>query len=195
MYIIGPDLLNVLLLKPSGSKFFHFLKFDHVIELIYMCTRFVTNGSFVAQCGSHLRLHCAIWVQNHYCFQAEAFSNLLSGVQVLREWLFFLFCFFLPATQVYFMIKLVRATKHQVGLAYSLHVWNYNHLHTNMILPILCILVDEFLEITCNVMNEFQHWDILQISVIMLSLFIVYLDVNRCFEVYSSLFGYCSQAA
>ena len=60
------------------------------------------------------------------------------------------------------------------------------------ILPILCILVDEFLEFTCNVMNEFQHWDILQINAIMLSLFIVYLAVNRCFEVYSSLFGYQS---
>ena len=60
------------------------------------------------------------------------------------------------------------------------------------ILPILCMLVDEFPEVSCNVMNEFQHWDILQINVIMSSLFTVYLDVNRCFEAYSSLFGYQS---
>ena len=33
--LIRPDLLNVLLLEPGRSKFFHFQKFDHVIELIY----------------------------------------------------------------------------------------------------------------------------------------------------------------
>ena len=52
--------------------------------------------------------------------QEEAFGNLLStladrGGQVLGEsgWScdFFLFCF-LPATQVYFVIKLAQATKH-----------------------------------------------------------------------------------
>ena len=62
------DLLNVLLLEPGGSKFFHFLKkikFDHVIELVYTRTRFVTNGLFVGQRGSRFRLHCAIQVQNH----------------------------------------------------------------------------------------------------------------------------------
>ena len=63
-----PDLLNVLLLRPGWSKFFHFqkkLKFDHMIELIYTHMRFVTNGSFVAQRGSRFKLHCAIQVQNH----------------------------------------------------------------------------------------------------------------------------------
>ena len=63
--VLRPDLLNVLLLEPGGSKFFHFRKFDHVIHLIYTRTRFVTNGSFVAQRGSRFRLHCAIRVQNH----------------------------------------------------------------------------------------------------------------------------------
>ena len=64
------DLLNVLLLEPGRSKFFHFRKkkqqLNHVIELIYMHTRlnFVTNGLFIAQRGSRFRLHCAIWVQN-----------------------------------------------------------------------------------------------------------------------------------
>ena len=58
------DLLNVLLLEPGGSTFLK-KKNDHVIELIYMRTRFVTNGSFVAQRGSCFRLHCAIRVQNH----------------------------------------------------------------------------------------------------------------------------------
>ena len=55
-----PDLLNVLLLELGGSKFFHFQKkkkkIDHVIELIYTRTRFVTNGSLVAQRESCFRL-------------------------------------------------------------------------------------------------------------------------------------------
>ena len=38
MLSIRPDLLKVLLLEPSGSKFFHFQKFDHVIELMHMRT-------------------------------------------------------------------------------------------------------------------------------------------------------------
>ena len=49
---VRPDLLNVLLLEPGGSKFFHFrkkIKFDHVIELIYMRTR-LRHRRFV--CGS-----------------------------------------------------------------------------------------------------------------------------------------------
>ena len=67
---LRPDLLNVLLLEPSGSKFFHVRKktkqtFVHVIVLIYTRMGFVTNGSFVAQRGSRFRLHCATRVQNH----------------------------------------------------------------------------------------------------------------------------------
>ena len=50
------------------------------------------------------------------CSQEEAFSNLLSRLEEdkFSESVFFFF-FFLPATQVYFVIKLARATKHQVG--------------------------------------------------------------------------------
>ena len=33
--VIRPDLLNVLLLKPGGSKSSQKIKFDHVIELIH----------------------------------------------------------------------------------------------------------------------------------------------------------------
>ena len=58
------------------------------------------------------------------CSQEEAFGNLLSrladrGSQVLGElgWSCDFFFFFLPATRVYFVIKLARATKHYVGLA------------------------------------------------------------------------------
>ena len=47
------------------------------------------------------------------CSQEEAFSNLLSRLEEdkLSQ------SDFLPATRVYFVIKLARATKHQVGLA------------------------------------------------------------------------------
>ena len=48
------------------------------------------------------------------CSQEEAFSNLLSR---LEEDTFPESDFFFPATQVYFVIKLAQATKHQVGLA------------------------------------------------------------------------------
>ena len=46
--------------------------------------------------------------------QEEAFSNLFSRLEKdkFSESAFF----FLPATRVYFVIKLVQATKHQVGL-------------------------------------------------------------------------------
>ena len=53
------------------------------------------------------------------CSQEETFGNLLSRLEEdkFSENDFFLFFFFLPATQVYFVIKLARATKYQVGLA------------------------------------------------------------------------------
>ena len=49
------------------------------------------------------------------CSQEETFGNLLSRLSSQRVGK----CgfFFLPATQVYFVIKLAQATKHQVGLA------------------------------------------------------------------------------
>ena len=47
-------------------------------------------------------------------FSESDFIVKIRGGQILREWLFF---FFLLATRVYFVIKLARATKHQVGLA------------------------------------------------------------------------------
>ena len=50
------------------------------------------------------------------CSQEEAFSNLLSGLEE-DKFSESDFIFFLPATQVYFVITLARATKHQVGLA------------------------------------------------------------------------------
>ena len=63
---VRPDLLNVLLLEPGGSKIFLFskknMKFDHVIELIYMLTRLHTYGLFVAQRESCFRLHCTVQV-------------------------------------------------------------------------------------------------------------------------------------
>ena len=36
--IVRPDLLSVLLLEPGRSKFFHFRKIDHVMELMHTCT-------------------------------------------------------------------------------------------------------------------------------------------------------------
>ena len=56
------------------------------------------------------------------CSQEEAFGNLLSRLadrrsQVLGKSGWSCDFFFLPATQVYFVIKLALATKHYVGLA------------------------------------------------------------------------------
>ena len=46
---MSPDLLNFLLLEPGRSTFLKKKKIDHVVELVYMRTRFVTNGLCVAQ--------------------------------------------------------------------------------------------------------------------------------------------------
>ena len=35
---IRPDILNLLLLEPGGSKYFRFQKFDLVSELMHVCT-------------------------------------------------------------------------------------------------------------------------------------------------------------
>ena len=58
--MVRPDLLNVLLLEPGGTKKYIF--FDHVIELILTRT-------FVAQRGSRFRLHRA------NCSREETFSE------------------------------------------------------------------------------------------------------------------------
>ena len=115
-YRLGQTYLMFCCSSPVGQNFSIFEKFDHVIELIYTCTRFVKNGSFVAQHGSRFRLHCAIGSRIINCSQEEAFSNLLSRLEEdkFSDSDFF---FFLPATWAYFVIELARATKHQVGLA------------------------------------------------------------------------------
>ena len=76
--MIGPDLLNVSILKPGKSKLHRLKKkkknFDHVIECTYP-RGFITDGlfEFVAQQESHFMLHCAIRVKNHYLFQGGNF--------------------------------------------------------------------------------------------------------------------------
>ena len=117
-WVIRPDLLNVLLLEPGGSKFFHFQKksrdwINTRTEASSQMARLWLSMEVVSGCtvlfGSRII----------NCFQEDTFGNFLSR---LEEDKFsesdFLFLFFYRATQVYFVIKLARATKHQVvGLA------------------------------------------------------------------------------
>ena len=66
--------------------------------------------------------------------QEEAFSSLLSRLEEdkFSESDFFSFFFFLPATRVYFVITLARATKHQVGLALINSRRRGLHCHRNL---------------------------------------------------------------
>ena len=77
---LGQTYLTFCCSSLAGQNFSIFekkKKFDHIIELIYTHTRFVTDDLFVAQHVNRFRLHCAIRVQNH-CSQEKASSNLLS---------------------------------------------------------------------------------------------------------------------
>ena len=69
---------------------------------------FVTDSLFVAQRGSHFRLHCAIQVQNHYCSQEKTFGNLLSRLEEDKfsgsDLVTYFIIFFLLTTRVYFVI-------------------------------------------------------------------------------------------
>ena len=82
-----------------------------MIEVIY-----THEASFVAQCRSRFRLHCVLFRSRIVnCSQEETFGNLLSRLE--EDKFSASVAFILPATWVYFVIKLAQATKHQVGLA------------------------------------------------------------------------------
>ena len=80
--ILRPDLLNVLLLEPGGSKFFCFQKFDHLIE----CTHardFVTDGSFEFVAQREVVSGCTVLLFPGGIFWQ--FIVKVRGGQVLRE--------------------------------------------------------------------------------------------------------------
>ena len=107
---VRPDLLNVLLFQPGGSKFSRFQKLDHMIEL--MCTYTWLRHRWLV-CGS-------MWKS----FQAALCYSGPESLTVPRTWQFivkirggqvggsgwscdfFFFFFFAPATQVYFVNEL-----------------------------------------------------------------------------------------
>ena len=83
--MFGPDLLNVLLLEPGGSKFFHFQKkkkFDHVIELIHTRTR-LHHRSLVcgSACKSFQAALCYLGPGSLTVPREETFGNLLSRLE------------------------------------------------------------------------------------------------------------------
>ena len=101
---LGQTYLTFCCSSPAGQKFSIFekkkkKKIDHVIELIYTHTRFVTDGLFVAQHVNRFRLHCAIRVQNH-CSQEKASNNLLSRLEENKfsESDFFFFFYWPPGS-------------------------------------------------------------------------------------------------